>query len=229
MPCWCAAGSTGSPTSTGHRRTTAPLRARLPRLADPRRCHQVRQHSRRRRTPVPDPAAGQAQRSSHRPAHRRTRKVLPPRDRDRVRAHRDRRPLPRRLRRDPHRREGRHRDRCASSVPWRGSPTTASLSNEFCPTTAAATDPTHGATRAPTWRSPRNAPGPTGPRPTARSSASTAPWATAGPTPGSTPRTEQRNAALPGWLHFYNHHRVHSAIGAKPPISRLTNVPGHHT
>ena len=41
--------------------------------------------------------------------------------------------------------------------------------------------------------------------------------------------TEQRNAALPGWLHFYNHHRVHSAIGAKPPITRLTNVPGHHT
>ena len=40
--------------------------------------------------------------------------------------------------------------------------------------------------------------------------------------------TQQRNAALPGWLHFYNHHRVHSAIGAKAPISRLTNVPGHH-
>jgi transposase InsO family protein len=41
--------------------------------------------------------------------------------------------------------------------------------------------------------------------------------------------TQQRNIELPGWLHFYNHHRVHSAIGAKPPISRLTNVPGHHT
>lgn len=41
--------------------------------------------------------------------------------------------------------------------------------------------------------------------------------------------TEQRNVALPGWLHFYNHHRVHSAIGAKTPISRLTNVPGHHS
>ncbi|MFC7500407.1 IS481 family transposase, partial [Nocardioides sp. CPCC 206347] len=40
--------------------------------------------------------------------------------------------------------------------------------------------------------------------------------------------TDQRNAALPGWLHFYNHHRVHSAIGAKPPVTRLTNVPGHH-
>ena len=38
----------------------------------------------------------------------------------------------------------------------------------------------------------------------------------------------QRRAALPGWLHFYNHHRHHSAIGA-PPISRLNNLPGHHS
>ena len=41
--------------------------------------------------------------------------------------------------------------------------------------------------------------------------------------------TEQRDTALPGWLHFYNHHRVHSAIGGKPPISRLDNLPGHHS
>jgi transposase InsO family protein len=34
--------------------------------------------------------------------------------------------------------------------------------------------------------------------------------------------------ALPGWLHFYNHHRAHSAIGGLPPVSRLTNLPGHH-
>ena len=38
----------------------------------------------------------------------------------------------------------------------------------------------------------------------------------------------ERRAALPRWLHFYNHHRVHSAIGG-PPISRLNNLPGHHT
>lgn len=37
-----------------------------------------------------------------------------------------------------------------------------------------------------------------------------------------------RRAALPGWLHFYNHHRAHSAIGGQPPITRVTNVPGHH-
>ena len=40
--------------------------------------------------------------------------------------------------------------------------------------------------------------------------------------------TEQRNAALPAWLHFYNHHRAHSAIGGQPPVARLTNLPGHH-
>ena len=38
----------------------------------------------------------------------------------------------------------------------------------------------------------------------------------------------QRRAALPAWLHFYNHHRVHSAIGGTPS-SRLNNQPGHHS
>ncbi len=35
-----------------------------------------------------------------------------------------------------------------------------------------------------------------------------------------------RRNALPGWLHEYNHHRLHTAIGKVPPITRLTNVPG---
>jgi transposase InsO family protein len=39
--------------------------------------------------------------------------------------------------------------------------------------------------------------------------------------------TERRDA-LPGWIHFYNHHRRHSAVGGAP-ISRLNNLPGHHT
>jgi transposase InsO family protein len=38
-----------------------------------------------------------------------------------------------------------------------------------------------------------------------------------------------RRDALPAWLHFYNHHRAHSAIGGQPPISRLNNLPGHHS
>lgn len=37
----------------------------------------------------------------------------------------------------------------------------------------------------------------------------------------------ERRAALPAWIHFYNHHRIHSAIGG-PPMSRLNNLPGHH-
>ena len=37
-----------------------------------------------------------------------------------------------------------------------------------------------------------------------------------------------RLAALPGWLHQYNHHRPHSAIGKRPPITRLNNLAGHH-
>ena len=34
-----------------------------------------------------------------------------------------------------------------------------------------------------------------------------------------------RTRALDRWLHIYNHHRVHTAIGG-PPVSRVTNVPG---
>ena len=37
-----------------------------------------------------------------------------------------------------------------------------------------------------------------------------------------------RLAALPAWVHEYNHHRPHSAIGKAAPITRLTNLPGHH-
>ena len=38
-----------------------------------------------------------------------------------------------------------------------------------------------------------------------------------------------RLAALPAWIHEYNHHRPHSAIGKQPPITRLDNLAGHHT
>jgi transposase InsO family protein len=38
----------------------------------------------------------------------------------------------------------------------------------------------------------------------------------------------ERREALPAWIHFYNHHRTHSAIGG-PPISRLNNLPVHHS
>jgi transposase InsO family protein len=38
-----------------------------------------------------------------------------------------------------------------------------------------------------------------------------------------------RLAALPAWIHEYNHHRPHSAIGKHSPITRLNNLAGHHT
>ncbi len=39
----------------------------------------------------------------------------------------------------------------------------------------------------------------------------------------------QRRSALTPWLHTYNHHRQHSAIGKVPPITRLTNLSGQYT
>jgi transposase InsO family protein len=38
-----------------------------------------------------------------------------------------------------------------------------------------------------------------------------------------------RRKALPGWLHHYNHHRLHTAIGKVPPMTRLINVSGQYT
>ncbi len=38
-----------------------------------------------------------------------------------------------------------------------------------------------------------------------------------------------RRRALPGWLHEYNHHRPHTAIGRRPPITRLTNLSGQYS
>jgi transposase InsO family protein len=43
------------------------------------------------------------------------------------------------------------------------------------------------------------------------------------------PNELKRRSALPAWLHTYNHHRQHSAIGKVPPITRLTNLPGQYS
>jgi len=43
------------------------------------------------------------------------------------------------------------------------------------------------------------------------------------------PSEADRLAALPGWVHQYNHHRPHSAIGKVAPITRLDNLAGHHS
>jgi transposase InsO family protein len=39
----------------------------------------------------------------------------------------------------------------------------------------------------------------------------------------------ERRAALPAWIHQYNHHRPHTACENKPPITRLTNLSGQYT
>lgn len=43
------------------------------------------------------------------------------------------------------------------------------------------------------------------------------------------PSESARRNALPRWLHEYNHHRPHTAPGAHPPITRLTNLSDQYT
>ncbi|MFI5664382.1 IS481 family transposase [Streptomyces sp. NPDC051684] len=40
---------------------------------------------------------------------------------------------------------------------------------------------------------------------------------------------DERRAALSAWLHTYNHHRPHTAIGNKPPSARLINLSDQYT
>jgi transposase InsO family protein len=37
-----------------------------------------------------------------------------------------------------------------------------------------------------------------------------------------------RIKALRSWLHLYNHHRTHTALGGQPPASRVTNLSGQY-
>jgi transposase InsO family protein len=38
-----------------------------------------------------------------------------------------------------------------------------------------------------------------------------------------------RRRRLDNWLHLYNHHRCHTALGGQPPITRVDNLPGHYS
>jgi transposase InsO family protein len=40
---------------------------------------------------------------------------------------------------------------------------------------------------------------------------------------------QDRADALPTWLHIYNHHRGHTALGGNPPITRVNNLAGQHS
>jgi transposase InsO family protein len=50
-------------------------------------------------------------------------------------------------------------------------------------------------------------------------------WAYAHPYHSDTERCE----AYPTWLHNYNHHRGHTALGGQPPASRVTNLSGQYS
>jgi hypothetical protein len=38
----------------------------------------------------------------------------------------------------------------------------------------------------------------------------------------------ERAGTLDGFVHAYNHHRYHTAVGG-PPVSRVNNLSGDHT
>ena len=50
-------------------------------------------------------------------------------------------------------------------------------------------------------------------------------WAYAHPYRSET----ERRAALQGWLHTYNHHRGHTALGGHPPAHRVPNLSGQYS
>jgi transposase InsO family protein len=50
-------------------------------------------------------------------------------------------------------------------------------------------------------------------------------WAYARPYRSET----ERRAAFPQWLHTYNHHRGHTALGGQPPATRVPNLTGQYT
>ena len=37
-----------------------------------------------------------------------------------------------------------------------------------------------------------------------------------------------RRRRLDSWLHLYNHHRCHTALGGHPPVTRVDNLAGHY-
>jgi transposase InsO family protein len=39
----------------------------------------------------------------------------------------------------------------------------------------------------------------------------------------------ERRRRLDSWIHIYNHHRCHTALGGQPPITRVDNVTEHYS
>ena len=100
--------------------------------------------------------------------------------------------------------------------------------SECCPTTARPTGPTPGATPAPNYGSPPNGLVPYRPQTNGKIERFHRTLADGWAYARLYESKPNARLALPGWLHLYNHHRAHSAIGGQPPVTRLTNLPGHH-
>ena len=39
----------------------------------------------------------------------------------------------------------------------------------------------------------------------------------------------ERRRRLDSWLHLYNHHGGHTALGRQPPVTRVNNLSGHYS
>ena len=172
---------------------------------------------------------GDWNRQATRRPNRSTQQVPPTQGRDLLRAHRHRRLLPRRLRRVPRRRERRHRG--CGALPGGGlvRRTRRAPSSGCCPTTARAyvshlwrdTCADLGITLKTTR--PRR------PQTNGKIERLHRTLADGWAYKKLYNSENTRRAALAGWLHQYNHHRPHSALGGQPPISRLDNLAGHHS
>ena len=109
-----------------------------------------------------------------------------------------------------------------------GTPSTASPSNASCPTTAPPTGPTPGASACADLAIKPKRTRPYRPQTNGKIERFHRTLADGWAYARFYGCESDRRAALPSWLHFYNHHRPHSATAGKPPVSRLTNLPGHH-
>lgn len=107
--------------------------------------------------------------------------------------------------------------RCAGSPP-----------NGSCRTTAPATSPTPGEMPALSCRSSNKRTRPYRPQTNGKIERFHRTMASKMGLRAPLPERTTRRSALPTWLHTYNHHQQHSAIGEVSPITRLTNLPGQY-
>ena len=112
----------------------------------------------------------------------------------------------------------------SSAAPSPGTPTTGSRSSASSPTTATATAPTPGATTCADLGIARRYTRPRRPQTNGKAEALVKTLLREWAYRFAYPSSAHRALALPGYLRWYNHHRPHSSLGGKPPISRVSQV-----